>query len=105
LSQITSLGGRATNEASADEARLALANCTMTVSRAHPARPCKVDRDCDCCQADYAAWRLWMADVMDAETKTTWYSWNKRELEKVCANSSYVAARRQYQCTHVETSV
>ena len=24
-----------------------------------------------------------MVDVMDAETKTTWFSWNKRELEKV----------------------
>ena len=29
-----------------------------------------------------------MADVMDAETKTTWYSWNKRELEKVCHQPS-----------------
>ena len=33
-----------------------------------------------------------MADVMDAETKTTWFSWNKRELEKV---RHHLTARQQ----------
>ena len=42
-------------------------------------------------QADYEAWRLWMVDVMDAETKTTWFSWNKRELEKVLMTMATVS--------------
>lgn len=31
---------------------------------------------------DFEAWLLWMSDVVDPETKTTWDSWNKTQLEK-----------------------
>ncbi|KAK9815749.1 hypothetical protein WJX72_008855 [[Myrmecia] bisecta] len=31
---------------------------------------------------DYYAWRLWVSDVQDPVTKTTWYSWNRGQLEK-----------------------
>ena len=33
-------------------------------------------------KADYESWRLWMADVMDPGTRTTWFMWNKGQLEK-----------------------
>ena len=36
-----------------------------------------------CAQDDFNAWRLWMRDVMDPGTKTTWFTWNKGQLEKV----------------------
>jgi hypothetical protein len=28
-------------------------------------------------QEDFDKWRLWMADVQDPDTKSTWFSWNK----------------------------
>ena len=31
---------------------------------------------------DFEAWRLWMRDVVDVETKKTWAAWNKDELAK-----------------------
>lgn len=31
---------------------------------------------------DFDAWRLWMRDVVDVETKKTWAAWNKDELAK-----------------------
>lgn len=31
---------------------------------------------------DFASWLLWMRDVTDASTGTTWFSWNKGQLEK-----------------------
>lgn len=31
---------------------------------------------------DFEAWRLWMRDVVDTETKSTWSAWNKNELSK-----------------------
>ena len=31
---------------------------------------------------DFEAWLLWMSDVVDPETNTTWDSWNKTQLEK-----------------------
>lgn len=31
---------------------------------------------------DFEAWSLWMNDVVDPETNSTWDSWNKQQLEK-----------------------
>lgn len=31
---------------------------------------------------DFEAWMLWMSDVVDPETGSTWDSWNKSQLEK-----------------------
>jgi len=31
-------------------------------------------------QDDFDKWRLWMADVQDPDTHTTWFSWNKVRL-------------------------
>ena len=31
---------------------------------------------------DFEAWSLWMSDVVDPETNSTWDSWNKSQLEK-----------------------
>ena len=28
-------------------------------------------------QEDFDKWRLWMGDVQDPDTKSTWFSWNK----------------------------
>jgi hypothetical protein len=28
-------------------------------------------------QEDFDKWRLWMADVQDPDTRSTWFSWNK----------------------------
>lgn len=32
-------------------------------------------------QDEFEKWLLWMDDVTDADTKSTWYSWNKGQLE------------------------
>ena len=34
------------------------------------------------CKDDFEAWILWMRDVSDTSTGSTWYSWNKKQLEK-----------------------
>lgn len=34
------------------------------------------------CKDDFEAWLLWMTDVTDTSTNTTWFSWNKSQLEK-----------------------
>ncbi|KDD75094.1 1,3-beta-glucan synthase, partial [Helicosporidium sp. ATCC 50920] len=34
------------------------------------------------CTDDFEAWVLWMTDVVDAESGTTWFSWNKGQLER-----------------------
>ena len=31
---------------------------------------------------DFEAWRLWMRDVVDVDTKKTWAAWNKEQLAK-----------------------
>ncbi|KAL4451723.1 hypothetical protein ABPG75_007385 [Micractinium tetrahymenae] len=31
---------------------------------------------------DFASWLLWMRDVTDTSTNSTWFSWNKGQLEK-----------------------
>ncbi|PSC69540.1 Callose synthase 5 [Micractinium conductrix] len=34
------------------------------------------------CKDDFEAWVLWMRDVTDTSTNSTWFSWNKGQLEK-----------------------
>ncbi|KFM22655.1 Callose synthase 5 [Auxenochlorella protothecoides] len=35
------------------------------------------------CKDDFEAWILWMTDVIDSEAGSTWYSWNKSNLERI----------------------
>jgi hypothetical protein len=42
----------------------------------HPTAGVQLERVKD----DFDAWLLWMDDVVDTETKSTWYSWNKEQV-------------------------
>ncbi|KAL4419050.1 hypothetical protein ABPG77_011032, partial [Micractinium sp. CCAP 211/92] len=41
-------------------------------------RPGRVERVKD----DFAAWLMWMRDITDTSTGSTWFTWNKGQLEK-----------------------